>query len=78
MKPLIAFAVVLGLVGIGNAQSSREPRYLEQTGRAMEKMMADMSVEPKGDVDADFVAMMIPHHRGAIDMGASRAGIRPQ
>ena len=30
--------------------------------------MADMAVAPTGDVDADFVAMMIPHHRGAIDM----------
>lgn len=30
--------------------------------------MADMDVEPTGDVDADFVAMMVPHHQGAIDM----------
>jgi uncharacterized protein (DUF305 family) len=34
----------------------------------MDKMMADMAVKPSGDVDADFVAMMIPHHQGAIDM----------
>ena len=30
--------------------------------------MADMAVKPTGDVDRDFVAMMIPHHQGAIDM----------
>ena len=35
---------------------------------AMAKMMAAMAVQPSGDVDADFVAMMIPHHQGAIDM----------
>lgn len=32
------------------------------------KMMADMGMEPTGDADKDFVRMMIPHHRGAIDM----------
>ena len=34
----------------------------------MTKMMADMEIKPTGDVDADFVAMMVPHHQGAIDM----------
>ena len=30
--------------------------------------MTDMAVKPTGDVDHDFVAMMVPHHKGAIDM----------
>jgi uncharacterized protein (DUF305 family) len=34
----------------------------------MAKMHADMHVKPTGDVDKDFVVMMIPHHQGAIDM----------
>lgn len=34
----------------------------------MTKMMNDMAVMPTGDVDRDFVAMMVPHHQGAIDM----------
>ncbi len=34
----------------------------------MGKMMADMAVAPSGDIDRDFVAMMVPHHQGAIDM----------
>ncbi len=34
----------------------------------MNKMMADMTVKPTGDVDRDFVAMMVPHHQGAVDM----------
>jgi uncharacterized protein (DUF305 family) len=35
---------------------------------AMTTMMNDMAVKPTGDVDHDFVAMMAPHHQGAIDM----------
>jgi hypothetical protein len=27
-----------------------------------------MTIKPTGDVDRDFVAMMVPHHQGAIDM----------
>lgn len=34
----------------------------------MEKMHADMPMEPTGDADVDFVRGMIPHHQGAIDM----------
>lgn len=30
--------------------------------------MTGMHIKPTGDVDADFSAMMIPHHQGAIDM----------
>ena len=31
-------------------------------------MMAGMAVRPTGDADRDFVAMMLPHHRGAVAM----------
>ena len=35
----------------------------------MAKMMADMHAPGyTGNVDADFLAMMIPHHQGAIEM----------
>jgi len=36
---------------------------------AMNKMNKDMAAAPMtGDADHDFVAMMMPHHQGAIDM----------
>lgn len=35
---------------------------------ANEKMHRDMSITYSGNADRDFVAGMIPHHQGAIDM----------
>jgi uncharacterized protein (DUF305 family) len=47
---------------------SEEQPFLSENTAAMDKMMADMTIKPTGDVDRDFVAMMVPHHQGAIDM----------
>jgi uncharacterized protein (DUF305 family) len=56
------------------ATSSDEAAYLSENDAAMTKMMNDMAVKPTGDVDRDFVAMMVPHHQGAVDM--ARAVLR--
>jgi uncharacterized protein (DUF305 family) len=48
-------------------QKAERP-FLSEDDAAMTKMMNDMAVKPTGDVDRDFVAMMEPHHQGAIDM----------
>ncbi|MBR1125267.1 DUF305 domain-containing protein [Bradyrhizobium lablabi] len=48
-----------------------EQPFLSENDAAMNKMMADMVIKPTGDVDRDFVAMMVPHHQGAIDMAKS-------
>ncbi len=42
--------------------------FQTESKAAMDKMMARMEVSPTGDIDKDFVAMMAPHHQGAIDM----------
>jgi uncharacterized protein (DUF305 family) len=47
---------------------SEEQPFLSENVAAMNKMMVDMTVKPTGDVDRDFVAMMVPHHQGAVDM----------
>jgi uncharacterized protein (DUF305 family) len=49
-----------------------EAPYLAENVAAMTKMMIDMGIRPSGDVDADFVAMMIPHHQGAIEMAQAQ------
>jgi hypothetical protein len=71
---MVALAAVSS-VALGHDASSRGPdvesieaRYLAENDAAMTKMMTDMAVTPTGDVDRDFVAMMVPHHQGAIDM----------
>ncbi|MFZ3359229.1 MAG: DUF305 domain-containing protein [Xanthobacteraceae bacterium] len=48
--------------------SAAEAPYLADNVSAMTKMMIDMGIRPSGDVDSDFVAMMVPHHQGAIEM----------
>jgi uncharacterized protein (DUF305 family) len=50
------------------AADAAESQFLAANEEAMSKMMADMTVAPTGDIDRDFVAMMVPHHQGAIDM----------
>ena len=45
-----------------------EQQFLFDNDLAMSKMSRGMLVESTGDIDRDFVAMMIPHHQGAIDM----------
>jgi hypothetical protein len=52
-------------------QDPDEASFLTESDAAMSKMMADMAVKPTGDIDRDFVAMMVPHHQGAIDMAQS-------
>jgi hypothetical protein len=53
------------------AQADTEKPYLAEIQTAMDTMMAGMMAPPSGDVDRDFVAMMRPHHQGAIDMAVA-------
>jgi len=52
----------------GTSAGTAESSFVAENAAAMDKMMTAMTVRPTGDVDADFIAMMIPHHQGAIDM----------
>src|SRR5215471_4930116 len=92
----LAVVCAVGTIFFASAQSRRasdpevcagptsdvgaEAPFLAENVSAMKKMMGDMAVKPTGDVDADFVAMMVPHHQGAIDMALAvlRHGRNPQ
>lgn len=50
------------------AATPEESAFLAENETAMIKMMSAMEAKPTGDIDRDFVAMMAPHHQGAIDM----------
>ena len=51
-----------------HAATSEEGAFLAENEAAMTRMMSAMEAKPSGDIDRDFVAMMAPHHQGAIDM----------
>jgi uncharacterized protein (DUF305 family) len=44
------------------------PESTKQFAAANDKMHKDMAIAFTGNADKDFVAGMIPHHQGAIDM----------
>lgn len=60
--------------GTPNGVSFAEASFLSENDAAMSTMMTNMAVKPTGDIDGDFVSMMVPHHQGAIDM--ARAELR--
>ncbi len=83
MKSAIAspFCMALAVVAVtlpaarpvaAEAKSSAADAFIAENDVAMRKMMAEMHVPPTGNVDRDFIVMMIPHHQGAIDMCAAQ------
>jgi hypothetical protein len=67
VAPPLAFAHEAHSPG-QHAATSEEGAFLAENEAAMNKMMSAMEAKPTGDIDRDFVAMMAPHHQGAIDM----------
>jgi uncharacterized protein (DUF305 family) len=71
MRLLVSAALAGAFVcGAALAEQARSA-FLKESDAAMTKMMAGMAIRPSGDTDADFAAMMIPHHQGAIDMAVA-------
>src|SRR6266436_4011163 len=65
---MAVFALALLSAAACLSTGPEEAPFLAKSNAAMTRMMAGMKIRPFNDVDRDFVAMMVPHHQGAIDM----------
>jgi uncharacterized protein (DUF305 family) len=66
--------------GHGAPSRANEPASTREYREANARMHRDMDIRLTGNADRDFVAGMIPHHQGAIDMAriVLRHGSDPQ
>jgi uncharacterized protein (DUF305 family) len=53
------------------SHAENEQRFLIESDLAIGKMNLGMMAETTGDVDRDFIAMMMAHQQGAIDIAAA-------
>jgi Domain of unknown function (DUF305) len=65
---MAVFAIALVSVAACQSTGSEEAPFLAKSDAAMTRMMAAIKIRSSGNVDRDFVAMMVPHHQGAIDI----------
>jgi hypothetical protein len=72
-SPIVALAAGLSAIAAPAIAYTAEAAFLTENEAATEKMHRDMHVSPTGDVDRDFVAMMIPQTFVVL---SSRAGYR--
>ena len=56
-----------GMDHSGMTMTAQDPN-MQALMEPMNTMMQNMPMESAGDIDADFIRMMIPHHQSAIDM----------
>ena len=76
LLPLVLLSGAAGAAQQGHEQHTARPktdpayaRFIRDMNAGMKKMMTDMHA-PRyaGNPDIDFLAMMIPHHEGAVEM----------
>jgi uncharacterized protein (DUF305 family) len=71
LKRAVVAAALIGSIAVVVAASpavTTDSPFMTKSSAATAKMTTAMQVQPSGDADVDFVAMMVPHHQGAIDM----------
>ena len=66
--PLFCVAFAVAAAAMTATADSNQAAFAADNNAAMSQMMVGMDIKPSGDIDRDFAAMMIPHHKGAIEM----------
>lgn len=72
MKNILLLALSVFVFAAVAAHAQDEDAGTMALHMAHHKMMKDMKTEDTGDLDRDFILMMIPHHQGAIDMAKAQ------
>jgi len=67
-RAVIPVALIVGSILTATVAKANDSQFMADCTAAMNRMMVAMQIQPSGNADADFVAMMVPHHQGAIDM----------
>jgi hypothetical protein len=49
-------------------EGGAEPTFYSELSQVNTRMHEGMEIAPGGNIDRDFMRMMIPHHEGAVDM----------
>src|SRR5260221_12209122 len=68
---MAVFAIALVSAAPSLSTGPAEASFLAKSNAAMARMTAAMKLKPSYDLDGDFVAMLVPHHQGAIDMSVA-------
>ena len=64
----LSLVAVMALAVSIRQAGANDQNFWSENAAAMDRMMAAMTVTSSGDADRDFVASMVPHHEGAVDM----------
>jgi hypothetical protein len=69
MRTLFMLSFLVAATTFPKESLNYSPRFTEAMNASMTTMDHEMAAAPMtGNVDHDFTTMMMPHHRGAIDM----------
>ena len=68
---LISLSLLFATTAFADMQMQMDPneaKFMQDMNVKMKQMDKGMAAPMSGNVDRDFVVMMMPHHQGAVDM----------